>query len=153
VAIGAAGPFDATAPGALSLFSGPCTAVTGRSVRQAVREPGTARRLGSDLSDDIALVATELVSNALRAGSVACSVILRIEPQVIELRVSDDAAGEPRLGTPGPGDEHGRGLNIVAAVASTWGCDASPLGKAVWARFVRAESVRPADEQDGDVVV
>jgi hypothetical protein len=160
VAIAAAEPSDATAPTCvrplspktLTLFSGHCTRGTGRAVRQSVCDPATAVRLGG-LSDDIALVATELVSNALRAGSVLCSVVLCVGPRVIELRVSDDAAGEPRLGTPGPSDGHGRGLRIVTAVASSWGWYPSPLGKAVWARFVRSESAGSADEQDGDVVV
>jgi hypothetical protein len=29
-------------------------------------------------------------------------------------------------------DEHGRGLLLVDSLASAWGVDASPPGKAVW---------------------
>ncbi len=86
-------------------------------------------------AEDVALVVTELATNALRhAGSnfdvrLTCHQVLRVE-------VSDASPHLPlkreiQLDVPG-----GRGLQIVEAVSSAWGAEPVPgMGKRVWAEF------------------
>jgi hypothetical protein len=133
MAEGAAGPN----PVILPLFVGPCAPGTPAAAREALREGSAAVPLGAQLREDLALVSTELITNAVRAGSMVCIAVLHIWGSVGELRVSDDAPGEARLVDPSPSEDHGRGLRIVAAIAVSWGQEPSPLGKTVWARFAR----------------
>lgn len=81
------------------------------------------------------LLATELVTNAVRhAGPPLALRVLR-EPGLARLEV-DDASGVTPQVLDEPGDELalcGRGLMLVAALAEAWGVETSPGdGKTVW---------------------
>lgn len=104
--------------------------------------PGRARRmvgraLGSGgaagLRDDVQLVVSELVTNAVRYG--AAPMRLRVQPRdgVIEVEVFDcGRVFDPEV-VMAP-DESGRGLHIVAAIATSWGVRTeTDGGKTVWA--------------------
>jgi anti-sigma regulatory factor (Ser/Thr protein kinase) len=118
-----------------------------RSVR-AARDftIATMHRWGAaERGDDIAMVVSELLTNALRhalpevgqaprLGSIrlgflqpGCSVIC--------------AVADPSPQPPAPRDpdvlcEGGRGLHVISALADTWGCTPpSHAGKVVWALF------------------
>ncbi|MCE7081992.1 ATP-binding protein [Streptomyces sp. ST2-7A] len=98
------------------------------------------------LSENAALVVTELVTNAVvhgGDGTPGGDFHLRLELAVLRevLRVEvTDAAGE-RLPDPGaarsPGkwEEGGRGLVLVAAVADRCGVKRGETGKTVWAEL------------------
>jgi anti-sigma regulatory factor (Ser/Thr protein kinase) len=89
---------------------------------------------------DAALVVSELVANAIRAASPTVGVRLVADRDHLEIRVSDQAAGRPIPRTPDPTEPSGRGLMLVAALASEWGVtDIARQGKEVWARL----AVRP----------
>jgi anti-sigma regulatory factor (Ser/Thr protein kinase) len=145
------------------------TKLRARFAAEPASVPG-ARRFVSDglrswgmthLVDDIALCVTELGANAALHGAAAfMSVTLATKEGRVRVSVEDD--GEvpgsvvvPRadysLGVePGPGvlaDEPttGRGLAIVAALASQWGVDATAGGKKVWAEFGRNGGPQPGD--------
>lgn len=87
--------------------------------------------------DDLVLVVSELVTNAVRAGATRIGVELLVADQRVELRVDDDASGWP---TPRPADEEdvgGRGLHIVEIVADEWHTTDLGQGKQVtvaWSR-------------------
>jgi DNA-binding response OmpR family regulator len=85
-----------------------------------------------DLLDDAALVVSELVTNAVRhAGSASIVVVNRTEGG-IRVEVRDEGPGAPDL-APSPTDaEHGRGLMIVAALATAWGVEDDETSKTVW---------------------
>ena len=103
------------------------------------------RRLGSVLDGrnepdeaiaDSAAVASELVTNAVRAGAKSIELFLQLSESSVRIEVSDDAAGEVRPVTPAPTDTAGRGLLVVAALARDWGVtvpDSGRTGKQVWA--------------------
>lgn len=88
----------------------------------------------------VALVASELVANALvRGGTCTGLRIYELQPVIrIEVDDMDPAPPAPDLGDPEPG------LSLVAAVATAWGYQhlpattvrnepgASPSGKTVW---------------------
>ena len=85
------------------------------------------------LADDAGLVVSELVTNAVAAGSTQVEVRLEVHRDHVRLAVGDDADGLPALRAAGPTDPRGRGLAIVAAVSRSWGVERSTLGKHVWA--------------------
>ena len=91
--------------------------------------------LPSEVVDDAALIVSELVSNAVNATAEGLLVLLELHRGYARVEVVDGSSELPRIGRPGPTESHGRGLLLVAALASEWGVDARPPGKAVWARL------------------
>ncbi|MCU1690548.1 MAG: putative sensor protein [Pseudonocardiales bacterium] len=120
---------------ALLLFSGPCTSRTAAEVRRRIASAPVAALVSAPVREDLTLAATELLTNAVRAGASAVDVALHVSHRHIELDVTDDAPGRPERQQPGPDDVHGRGLQILDAVAAQWGHRPTAPGKTVWARF------------------
>lgn len=105
----------------------------------------------TDLCDDVALIVSELVTNALRhslplhvAGAPSLSLrsaatirlrLLRHPPYVL-CGVVDSARMAPRRREPDFIAESGRGLHIVESFSDRWGWTPLPAGgKIVWALF------------------
>jgi anti-sigma regulatory factor (Ser/Thr protein kinase) len=84
------------------------------------------------LVQDAALATSELVTNALLHGRPPVDLRTRIEGAEVLIEVRDEATYQPRKLRPGDDDEHGRGLQIVAALAARWGTRPTEHGKAVW---------------------
>jgi Histidine kinase-like ATPase domain len=108
----------------------------------------TMQRWGAaEHCDDIAMVVSELLTNALRhalpdvgqASRRAVRLGLLQPGRAVVCAVADPS---PKLPTPGqPGDlcEGGRGLQVISALADVWGCTPpSHAGKVVWALFSSA---------------
>ena len=85
------------------------------------------------VQDAAALIVSELVTNAVNAGSRELDVTLAAHRDHLRIAVRDDAPGRPEPRSAAPTDSHGRGLEIVAALSHRWGVDPSPDGKQVWA--------------------
>ncbi|MDT4891327.1 MAG: hypothetical protein QOE97_362 [Pseudonocardiales bacterium] len=87
--------------------------------------------------DEVVLVASELVGNAIRHSPVDSSGQVRVgwdaSPAGVTLRVTDASTEPPHVRPAGPSDLHGRGLRIVQALAADWGFEAVDNGKTVWA--------------------
>jgi Histidine kinase-like ATPase domain len=104
----------------------------------------TLHRWGAaERSSDIALVMSELLTNALRhAGSGDTGPrrpvwlgLLQPGPCVL-CAVADPSEAAPTPQTPGSLAETGRGLHIICALSDQWGYTApSETGKVVWALF------------------
>ncbi|MEW1695896.1 ATP-binding protein [Streptomyces sp. NPDC091278] len=119
---------------------------------------------GCELSDTVGLLVAELAANAVTHGRVPgrdCELELSYLPgRRLRIEVSD-TRGErrPALGersAPRPLDEGGRGLLLVAALATRWEVlDRLPVGKTVRAEIdlgpyePRPEGVSPADGAPG----
>jgi anti-sigma regulatory factor (Ser/Thr protein kinase) len=94
----------------------------------------------TQLSDVIAVVG-ELVGNAIRHAEALPGGVVRVSWQLlpdagsVRVRVTDGGAGqrEPNARPAGPDAVDGRGLHIVAALASRWGVERDGLGQSVWA--------------------
>lgn len=93
---------------------------------------------------DVVSVTAELVGNAVRhaqplpGGVVRIAWRLRVSEagNTVEVRVTDGGAPDvPRPRVAGPDDPDGRGLTIVAALATRWGVDSDGLGQSVWAEL------------------
>jgi anti-sigma regulatory factor (Ser/Thr protein kinase) len=87
------------------------------------------------LCEDLELIASELVTNAVRAGSETIGVSLALEDDRVVIRVSDEASGWPEARDADIYDTGGRGLPLVSAISTSWGVRLSPNGKVVWAEL------------------
>jgi len=89
------------------------------------------------LADDVRLVASELVTNALVHAGTAFVVTLRGTPGRVLLTVRDGSSVLPVRPPAGPALEPGgRGLAIVAELSDEWGVVRVPgREKSVWASF------------------
>lgn len=106
-----------------------------------------ARTTGVDETtiEDLVLLVSELLTNAVRHGSGARArmVVARIG-DTIDVRVDDDGpTGSPA--PPRPAGDHGRGLAIVRAIAQDLTLEHGPAGTSAHARLrIRPERARPA---------
>ena len=97
------------------------------------------RTVPAGLLDDVQLVVSELVTNAVRAGSPAVRLAISLaEEGRLTIRVTDAADGWPRPRDAATEDPGGRGLALVSAIAASWGADTDGTGtttKTVWAEL------------------
>jgi anti-sigma regulatory factor (Ser/Thr protein kinase) len=95
------------------------------------------------LTDDVAVIVSELVTNAWRHGQPPgpqaaadgpIELIFWQSGRELFCVVTDAGAGHPVPAEPDPCAEAGRGLHVIEALASSWGWSAlDPYRKAVWA--------------------
>jgi len=88
-----------------------------------------------DAGHDLALVLSELVTNAVLHGSAP--VLVRLTRTVVGVRVEveDDSPALPRRRRIRPDAPGGRGLLLVASVSERWGVQRRAHGKRVWAEL------------------
>ncbi|WP_223736019.1 ATP-binding protein [Streptomyces purpurogeneiscleroticus] len=94
---------------------------------------------GEARTQDALLCVSELATNAVRHGvPPGRGFLLRLhrageEDHLVRIEVHDSGPGCPRVADPaGDGDERGRGLLLVGAVADKWGVADRNPGKIVW---------------------
>ncbi len=88
---------------------------------------------------DVVLVVSELVTNAVRHGSPPIELQVRTSGDAVVVEVRDDRTEEPVLRAPRADDEWGRGLRIVDMLSERWGSRLGRWDKSVWS-VVRAGS-------------
>lgn len=97
----------------------------------------TSWRFPVELHDLGVLAVSELVANSLQHGTPPMRLRLRRTDRRLIVEVTDGDDHLPRRRRAEPGDESGRGIAIVATIASNWGSRRTPGGgKAVWCEFV-----------------
>ncbi|WP_432058071.1 ATP-binding SpoIIE family protein phosphatase [Streptomyces sp. bgisy022] len=118
---------------ALDLLGGVEAAPRARAFASGVL---TSWRFPTDLHDLGVLAASELVANSLQHGTPPMRLRLRRTDRRLIIEVTDGDDHLPRRRRAEPGDESGRGISIVATIASNWGSRRTPDGgKAVWCEF------------------
>jgi len=100
--------------------------------RHVVDRHLAARQVPRSVAQDAVLATSELVTNAVLHGTGPLELRLRTHGTEVLLEVLDSATFHPRKLRPSVDDEHGRGLQIVAALADRWGTRGTEDGKAVW---------------------
>ena len=82
--------------------------------------------------DDLLLVVSELVTNAVVHARTAAHFGLRWDGRRATVEVTDGNGRPPALPAEAPAIG-GRGLFLVDRLTTAWGSDARPSGKTVWA--------------------
>jgi hypothetical protein len=114
-------------------------------VRSVVGEWGL-----EDLADTAALLASEIVTNAVQASQrlrtradVATVPVIRLwvtsDGISMVIHVWDASDEMPVLKDTATDDENGRGLMLVAALGKDWGCYRKAAGKVVWVMITSAD--------------
>ncbi|MET9502075.1 SpoIIE family protein phosphatase [Streptomyces sp. NPDC006622] len=96
-------------------------------VREQLRVWGLAR-----LADPAELMVSEVVTNAVRHSHGRPVALRLVRGDALLCEVDDDDHELPTLLSAGPGDEFGRGLSVVSALAREWGTSRNAVGKSVW---------------------
>ena len=91
--------------------------------------------IDADTLADITLIASELMTNAIRHGQPEIMFRLRRTSAVLEVAVLDHGADAPKMQSVATDATSGRGLAIVDRLAMRWGCEAldDSSAKIVWA--------------------
>lgn len=107
-------------------------------VRRRITDVLKAASVTTDSIEDVVLVASELVNNAVvhTAGSAdeALDVEWFLENAAVTVRITDGSPALPRQRSTDDADTGGRGLAIVGAMSTDWGVERTATGKQVWAR-------------------
>jgi anti-sigma regulatory factor (Ser/Thr protein kinase) len=91
-----------------------------------------------DLVADAALVASELVANAVEHACTEVLVLIRRESGGVRIEVCDDDSGMPCMPEhDGVLHRRGRGMRLVETVSRSWGAEPTATGKVVWATLRR----------------
>jgi anti-sigma regulatory factor (Ser/Thr protein kinase) len=111
----------------------------------------------ADGVDDVVLVVSELATNAIRhsaSGEPGGSYELQVVSLSDAWHVRVEDQGSPNLPSPRDaedGDEAGRGLPVVAALARAWGVIGDSNGRTVWAEIPYPADDVVAECYEGDV--
>lgn len=105
--------------------------------RQRLRQELTARRISTDMLATAELLLSELVTNAVQHAHVPLGreieVTYELSNSHLRVEVADASDEQPEQRTADSSDEHGRGLLLVADLASMWGvARRAAVGKFVW---------------------
>jgi two-component sensor histidine kinase len=107
------------------------------SVRRALRADLAAHDIAPESIDEVLLVTSELVGNAVRhtapVGEQDLIVSWQLSRNSVVVEVSDPSPQRPVLRRASPDEPSGRGLIVVDAIATQWGTDDNASGKQVWA--------------------
>ena len=133
----------ATETTSLIAFTLPGTAYSVQMARFYVRAALSYHDLG-DFGTDAEAVTSELVTNAIThadAPSIGVELIRMggSRALAVGVAVSDSSPLPPVLRDPEHDAEHGRGLQLVAALSADWSWAPRGAGKAVYAILMRQE--------------
>ncbi|MFV2120395.1 ATP-binding SpoIIE family protein phosphatase, partial [Streptomyces sp. Act-28] len=118
---------------ALDLLGGVGAAPRARAFASGVL---SSWRFPVELRDLGVLATSELVANSLQHGTPPMRLRLRRTDRRLIIEVTDGDDHLPRRRRAETEDEAGRGISIIATIASSWGSRRTPGGgKAVWCEF------------------
>jgi anti-sigma regulatory factor (Ser/Thr protein kinase) len=101
----------------------------------AVEASGTS----GDVAETVALLTSELASNAVLHARTPFTVEVRIDDHVLQVRVTDANPVLPNRKDYGTDAITGRGLRIVEGLADRWGVEPTGEGKVVWFELALAD--------------
>lgn len=122
-----------------------------RRAREFTRWTFEVSQEPESLIADAVLAVSELVTNVVRHSHsgpepIAELVLLALPDDVVRIEVHDCEL-YPLKSRSRIAEESGRGMKVVAAVASRCGVDVTPVGKRAWCEL------KPAAERDAGLVV
>ncbi|WP_371502858.1 ATP-binding protein [Kitasatospora sp. NBC_00374] len=107
------------------------------TAREWARSVLSRWQIGSPLDEDVVLVVSELVANAMmHAGAVRELHLLWLDRRTVRIEVTDTSRTAPSPMQPRRGRPGGHGLVIVRTLCRSWGTVPRAAGKTVWAELV-----------------
>ncbi|HWC36160.1 MAG TPA: SpoIIE family protein phosphatase [Mycobacteriales bacterium] len=123
-------------------------------VARAFVERETVARGAAEVVDDVALIAGELIANAMQHGAPPIVVSVSGDPTLIRIEVRDANPRPPVRPTASASNMTGRGLSLITALAAGWGVErAEGGGKLVWAEVSATRDPIEAEARGLDVDV
>ena len=110
----------------------PATLTSVRRARGFVREQCASFKLTDPVRDQVLLLASELVTNAILHGRSEVRVEVACVDFHVRVTAHDENSRHPVVVSQDPDALDGRGLALVDALSSAWGVEEEPGGKAVW---------------------
>jgi serine phosphatase RsbU (regulator of sigma subunit)/anti-sigma regulatory factor (Ser/Thr protein kinase) len=94
-------------------------------------------RVADTLIDDAALIAAELLANAVQHGEPPLFLCVRVDPNLVRIEVQDGSSRSPVRPAPSTTNMTGRGIALIEALSHRWGVDRRPgEGKTVWSELL-----------------
>jgi hypothetical protein len=112
-------------------------------VADCIADPDLARRA--------ALLVSELATNAIVHAKTPFEVRVRVAAST-RVEVTDHSSTALRVGPASSDSEHGRGLCVVHAIASSWGVEDAPPGKRVWFELADPDGPSPTGTRPVDAL-
>ena len=115
-------------------------------LEDSLRSPARARKVTADMvarlhlepmGDELALVVSELVTNAVRHAGPPVRLEIQADDDRVTVAVADGSPGRPVPRQAADDAEGGRGLPMIDLLAAETGVRANPPGKTVWAALTR----------------
>ncbi len=100
--------------------------------RQSATEHLLMHRVPQRTCEDVALLISELVTNAVNHGAPPLELRVEQIDRRIRVEVRDGNANEPVLRTRDPTRLGGMGMQLVNELSDVWGSWPTPAGKVVW---------------------
>lgn len=126
---------DDRGPGQTEVVVGPGLGAP-RQARAAAATWAAEQRLGP-VVDDLLIVVSELVTNAVRYGRPPVRMSLAADERAVTVGVADGGSAAPLARRAGTDDESGRGLLLLSRLSVQHGVRPEPPGKVVWACLAR----------------
>ncbi|PPK92858.1 PAS domain-containing protein [Kineococcus xinjiangensis] len=128
-----AGPAAASGPGAPRFVRDVAADLAQVPPARAAAATWLAERdVDPEVVDTCALLASELLANAVRHARTPAQLRLQQAPREILLEVSDGLGVEPLVRAADEEATGGRGMHLVAALSQRWGTHSAAEGKTVW---------------------
>jgi len=100
--------------------------------RRFLRDTLAAWGVDDDTTDTAVLCLSELVTNALIHTGAGCELRILLDHGVLTTTVRDGGTGGVARHDEDPLSVHGRGLQVVDALAARWGSRLDTVGTTVW---------------------
>jgi anti-sigma regulatory factor (Ser/Thr protein kinase) len=103
--------------------------------RKFVRDTLRQWHLRAALIEEVELVASELITNAVLHAGSAPTVRMMLHGDHLRLEISDASTSVPQRRDYGLEAATGRGIMLVDSMATRWGAQLVEGGKVVWCEF------------------
>ena len=103
-----------------------------RTARAFVRARCRAAGVADDVRDVAVLLASECVTNAFMHGRSEARLSVTVDADRVLVEVGADNSRHPAAVLPDADALDGRGLALVASLASAWGTRDQAYGKVIW---------------------
>jgi anti-sigma regulatory factor (Ser/Thr protein kinase) len=110
-------------------------AAAATAIRHTLRAVFAQWHLTDETVADALIVVEEMVANVVDHAHTPFMLVVRLNGAVLHIAVHDHSPQPPRIQTLDLERLRGRGLLMIAAIATRWGSNGDDTGKTVWAEL------------------